>query len=352
MTENKEKIKNIIKNLEENKSKFFFFMPNIGTPNSTMYQIYWNATVLKEMGYECIILTESDTDYTKPFFVEQNLMDLPHQKVSNKVTISPEDFLIIPEIFTNVMETVKNFTCEKIVLLQSLDYALHSLTPGVQWTDFGISKVLTVSDELTKMVDDFFGKFYKIKKYDIGISDKFKIKNDIKKPIISFVTRNGNDITDVIKLFYLKYPHFNFITFQELNGLDRDTYSKKLNESFACIWIDNISSFGTVPLECMKSGTIPIGLIPRIEHEYIEDFTGIWVYDVFKLPDMIGALISKYLEDDISEDFYKKMEEVSTKYSEENSKNSIKKVYTEFINERIEYFKNVLKLEKEEDVAK
>lgn len=347
MSENIEKIEKIISNIENKQNKFFFFIPNIQTPNSTMYQIYWNATVLKEMGYETIILTESDSEYVKPYFVDSNLMNVKHITVSNKINIAPEDFLIIPEIFTNVMEQLKNFNCEKIVLLQSLDYALHALTPGMQWSDFGISKLLTVSEPLKNMVHDFFGEYYRIKKYDIGISDLFKDNNNLKKPIISFVTRNGNDITDVIKLFYLKYPHFRFVTFQELAGLDRETYSNKLKDSFACIWIDNISTFGTVPLECMKAGTIPIGVIPRIEHEYIDDFTGIWVYDLFKLPDMIGALLTKYLEDDISVEFYNKMREVSSKYSLENSKQSLMNAYQEFMNERIQYFKRALELEKE-----
>lgn len=348
MTENTEKLEKILFNIENKKSKFFFFIPNIQTPNSTMYQVYWNANVIKEMGYESIILTESDGEYIKPYFVDSELMNIKHTTVSNKITIGPEDFLIIPEIFTNVMEQLKNFTCEKIVLLQSLDYALHALTPGVQWSDFGITKVLTVSNAMINMVHDFFGEYYNIKKYDIGISDLFKSKNVLKKPIISFVSRNGNDITDVIKLFYLKYPQFRFVTFQELSGLDRDTYAKKLKDSFACIWVDNISTFGTAPLECMKAGTIPIGLTPRIEHEYIEDFTGIWVYDLFKLPDMIGTILTKYLEDDIPVEFYDKMEEVSSRYTEENSKNTINTVYNEFISERVNHFKKLLELEKEE----
>jgi hypothetical protein len=347
MNENLEKIEKIITSIENKGSKFFFFMPNIQTPNSTMYQIYWNATVVKDMGYECIILTESDTEYTKPYFVDADLMQMKHMTVSNRINISPEDFLIIPEIFTNVMEQLKNFNCEKIVLLQSLDYALHALTPGMQWSDFGISKILTVSDPLKNMVHDFFGEYYRIKKYDIGISDLFVDKSKLKKPIISFVSRNGNDITDIIKLFYLKYPHFRFVTFQELSGLDRDTYSKKLKDSFACVWVDNISTFGTVPLECMKAGTIPIGLIPRIDHEYIDDYNGIWAYDLFKLPDMIGSLLTTYLEDSIPQEFYSKMEETSSKYSLENSKNTLNQVYQEFLNERLEYFKKALELEKE-----
>lgn len=348
MNENIEKIEKIISTLEEKKSKFFFFIPNIQTPNSSMYQIYWNAKVVKEMGFDSIILTESGSDYVKPYFVDQELMNIKHVTVSDKISISPEDFLIIPEIFTNVMEQLKNFTCEKIVLLQSLDYSLHALTPGIQWSDFGITKVLTVSDSLRDMVKDYFGEYYNIKRYKVGISDLFKEDKQLKKPILSFMSRNGNDITDVIKLFYLKYPHFRFLTFQELSGLDRETYAKKIKESFACLWVDNISSFGTAPIECMKAGTIPIGLIPRIEHEYIKDFTGIWVYDLFKLPDMIASVLTKYMEDEIPEDFSTRMEEVSSEYSMDKSKESLISVYSEFVTERVNHFKKLLELENKE----
>ena len=43
--------------------------------------------------------------------------------------------------------------------------------------------------------------------------------------------------------------------------LSRKDFAEKLDKSFAAIWIDKISSFGTFPLECMKCKTIPIGII-------------------------------------------------------------------------------------------
>jgi hypothetical protein len=347
MNENIEKLEKIISNLENKKVKFFFFIPSIETPNSSMYQIYWNATIVREMGFESIILTEGD-DYKKPYFIDDHLMKMKHTKVSNKISIAPEDFLIIPEIFTNVMEQLKNFTCEKIVLLQSLDYALHSLTPGVQWSDFGITKVLTVSDSLKDMVHDYFGEYYNVKRYKIGIDNIFKSSGELKRPIVSFIARNGNDITDVIKLFYLKYPQYRFLTFQELSGLDRETYAKKLKDSFACLWIDNISTFGTVPLECMKANTLTIGLIPRIDHEYIKDYSGIWVYELFKLPDMIASILTKFLEDEIPNKFNEVMDDISSEYTMQASRESLINVYSEFINERLENFKKLLELEKQE----
>lgn len=337
MNDNIIKVEKILESLKGKKNRFYFFVPSMETPNSSINQIYWNANVLVEMGYNVTILTESD-EYKKPFYVDSKLTNIKHQKVSEKISISPEDFIIIPEIFTNIMEQLKNFACEKIVLLQSLDYSLHALTPGVQWSDFGITKVITVSDELKKMVHEYFGNYYDVHRYRIGIPDSFKHNGELKKPILSFISRNGNDITDIIKLFYLKYPQFRFLTFQELNGFDKETYTRKLKESFACLWVDNISSFGTVPLECMKANTLPIGLIPRISHEYVKDYTGAWVFDLFKLPDMIASVLSTYLQDEINSKFTKTMDSVSEQYNDENSKNDLIEIYNNLIEKRIEFF--------------
>jgi len=49
----------------------------------------------------------------------------------------------------------------------------------------------------------------------------------------------------------------------------RVDFAKRLQGNFAAVWIDRIASFGTFPLECMKSGVIPISLVPDIIPEYL-----------------------------------------------------------------------------------
>src|SRR6478736_4644778 len=52
--------------------------------------------------------------------------NIPHASIENQaLNISPADFIVIPEIFANIMEQVKGFPCKKIVLSQSYDYLLE-----------------------------------------------------------------------------------------------------------------------------------------------------------------------------------------------------------------------------------
>ena len=43
--------------------------------------------------------------------------------------VGVEDFLIIPEVYSNIMEQTKNLPCTRIGLLQSIDYMLNALIP-------------------------------------------------------------------------------------------------------------------------------------------------------------------------------------------------------------------------------
>ena len=44
--------------------------------------------------------------------------------------ISPEDFIVVPEVFGYVMEQIKNLPCGKIVLTQNYNHIVETLQPG------------------------------------------------------------------------------------------------------------------------------------------------------------------------------------------------------------------------------
>src|SRR5690242_14178245 len=106
---NLDKIKLSLDNLNSKKNKIMFFVPDVhGVPAASIYEIYFHATTLKNNGYTAIILTETNK-FEKPDFIESELLNLEHVSMeSNSLTVSPEDMLVIPEIFTNVMEQTKN----------------------------------------------------------------------------------------------------------------------------------------------------------------------------------------------------------------------------------------------------
>lgn len=359
--ENIEKVKTAINNLKNKKSTFLFFVAKTNNPSASIYEIYFHANVAKKMGYNVMMLTDAD-DYEKPYWIEDELLEVDHESMSStKLKVGPQDILVIPEIFSSAMEQTKNLPCMRIGLLQSIDYMVNALVPSTDWSNFDIKRVITTSDTLKNMVEDYYGKnTFDIKTYNVGIPSYFKNDEKPKRPVITVVGRNPNEISKVIKLFYSKYPQFGWVTFDSMitdtkppRSLTRKEYADRLRKNFASVWVDRISSFGTLPLEAMKSGNVVIGLIPDIIPEYLVEKTedeqydyvkncGVWTNNLYELPNLIGQTIIKFLDDTINDEVYDTMQKIAEPYTQENSEKQLSDIYQSFIDERIKVLEDII----------
>ena len=365
-TEKIEKIKLSLNNIVNKKSKFLFCVPESQSPSASVYEIYFHATVVKNMGYETLILVERG-DYVVPTWVEKELTNFKHVAMSDpKLMVGPEDIMVIPEVYSNVMEQTKNLPCQRIGFLQSVDYMMNSLIPGTDWKSFNINDIITTSETLKEWVETFqgVGKF-NIKTYNIGIPDYFERSEVPQKPVISVVGRNANEISKLVKLFFSRFPQYSWVTFDPMltkskppQQMRRVDFAKRLQGNFAAIWIDRISSFGTFPLECMKSGVIPICLKPDITPEYIiekttgetptvkiADGAGIWTDNFYELPIIVGDVLVKFLDDAINPDLYDAMEKIASKYSQENAEKQLAEIYQGYLDARVKLFETALPTE-------
>ena len=358
------KIETAIENLETKKSKFMFFVPESKNPAASIYEVYFQATVVKKMGFDVTMLVEKG-DYEPPTWIEKELVDHEHLPMADTdLTVSPDTVMVIPEVFSNIMEQTKNLPCMRVGLLQSLDYMYNSLIPGTDWTSFGIGDVITTSPILKELMGMLYNNKFNIKTYKIGIPDYFKRTDEPQKPVISIMGRNPNEISKLVKMFYSKYPNYNWVTFDPMltkskppQSMRRVDFANRLRGNFAAIWVDRISSFGTFPLECMKSGVIPIALRPDVIPEYMierdeegkgiktQENVGVWADNFYDLPVLIGDTITRFLDDSISEEMYDKMEKVASEYTEEISEKSIIETYSNLINERIALLRGALPVE-------
>lgn len=357
-----EKIKQSIDKLKNKKSKFLFCIPETQNPSALIYELYFHASVVKSIGYNVYVLVEKG-DYVIPNWVEKELTGHEHISMGDKdLSVGPEDIMIIPEIFTNVMEQTKNLPCLRIGLLQSIDYMLNSLIPGTDWSSFGIQNIITTSESLNELMERYYKNKFKIKTYDIGIPDYFERSDVPQKPVISIVGRNPNEISKLVKLFFTRFPQYSWITFDPMltnskppQSMRRVDFAKRLKGNFAAVWVDRISSFGTFPLECMKSGVIPICLKPDIMPEYIlnrdednkitdiKENIGVWTENYYDLPELIGEVIIKYLDDNIKPELYDEMELITSKYNQRDSETQLTEIYDNYVNERIGLFEKAIK---------
>jgi hypothetical protein len=325
---------------------FFFVMDSKGTPIGSVSNIYDHVKQLRELGYDAQILHEKN-DYVP---VNVNLGDdyenIPHVSIEKQqLKVNTQDFIVIPEIFANVMEQSSKLPSKRIVLLQSYDYIFEMLLPGKSWAEYGIKDVITTTKKQKEYVESLFNNTVKAEVVPVSIPKYFKPSDKPKKPIISIYTRDQRDLVKIYKSFYVKYPHLKWVSFRDMRGLSRENFAKSLSESCLAIWVDPVSSFGTFPIECMKSNVPVIGLVPHMVPEWMTDKNGLWVTDPLSIVDLTANYFQAWLEDGEPEELLQEMKNMENTYTYEEQKNVIKEVYGNIINNRITELKSSLPTE-------
>lgn len=305
------KLKDGIKKIDNKEIKIYFFAQDTkGNPKASIRFLYEMAYCLKSKGYNVFILHDKK-DYigVGGWLGEKYMKELPHIAVDgSKLEISPEDIIIIPEIFGGIMEQIVKVNCTKIVLSQAYDHIFETLQPGVTWASIGFNKCITTTEEQKNHIKEV------MKNVDVNviqpiISDNFIKKNNLPKPMIGVFTRDQRVGINIIKEFYIRYPHFRWVTFRDLRGLSETKFSNAMDDLMLSVWVDPTSSFGTFPLESMKKEIPVLGLVPSFVPKWMNENNGIWVENQLMIVNAIGEYVQNWLEDNISETVYNAMRE-------------------------------------------
>ena len=359
-------VQTVLKNLEaKNFNLYFFTLDTKGNPTAGIANIYEHVKVLNELGYNATILHEKN-DYKLVGdedgngvgdWLGEEYAKLPHTSIeSQTLNVSPADFIIIPEIFSNIMDQVKAFPCKKIVFSQSYDYLLELLPIGKRWnTDYGFNDVITTS---TKQANYLTSLFPSLNTHVIPVSipSYFKASEKPKMPIIALHTRNQGDAAKIAKSFYLQYPVYKWVTFKELRGLSRENFANELGKSCLAVWIDDTSGFGTFPLEAIECNTPVVGKMPNLIPEWMEykdeegntviKNNGVWTNTTLNIPELIATYMKVWLEDSVPADLTNGIKESQGQYTCEKQKETISTVYTKlFENRKVEMNQMITNLE-------
>jgi hypothetical protein len=339
---------------------YFFTLDTMGNPTAGIANIYEHVKVLNELGYTAHILHEKN-DYRLygnadgmgiADWLGEEYAKLPHMSIeSQQLNVGPQDFIIIPEVFSNVMDQVKQFPCKKIVMSQSYDYITELLPIGRRWTDYGFDTVITTSDKQAGYLRTLFPSI-NTHVVPVSIADYFTDSEKPKIPVVSIVAREQGDAAKIAKMFYLQNPLYKWITFKELRGIPKTKFAEELGKSCLAVWLDDRAGFGTFPLEAMQCNTPVIGKMPNMIPEWMEETdaegnsriknNGIWTNTHLNIPELIGTYMKVWLEDNLPQDLLDGMEETKNVYDTQRQRESIEAVYDTLVKNRITEFNNVL----------
>lgn len=367
-----QRIETEIGKLKDKSFKVLFYVPDAKS-NATGYisYIYQMALTLQQLGYNVKMLYQLDNEYTaeelKKLDLENQPIDdnrvfvgvteslgekyatLEHANIQNEeLEVSPSDFLIIPEVYSSVMNQTKKLSCKRIVLTQNYNYLTDFIQVGVSWANFGITDTITSCLNQAELVNSVF-PYVKTKVLTPYIPSYFYEGNEPKKLIVNIITKSQKDANKIIKPFYWKYPMYKWVSFRDLRSYPREMFADYLREGAITIWVDSDTQFGYAPLEAIKSGNIVIGKIPELIPEWMlsEDKTqlldnGIWFNDINSVHKIIADVIRTWINDDIPSEITDAMKETAKKYSFDEYKVNLDNLINSYINERVKEFEEVI----------
>lgn len=367
-----QRIETEIGKLKDKSFKVLFYVPDAKN-NATGYisYIYQMALTLQQLGYNVKMLYQLDNEYTAEELKKLNLENQPiddnrvfvgvteslgekyatleHANIQNEeLEVSPSDFLIIPEVYSSVMNQTKKLSCKRIVLTQNYNYLTDFIQVGVSWANFGITDTITSCLNQAELVNSVF-PYVKTKVLTPYIPSYFYKGNEPKKLIVNIITKSQKDANKIIKPFYWKYPMYKWVSFRDLRSYPREMFADYLREGAITIWVDSDTQFGYAPLEAIKSGNIVIGKIPELIPEWMlsEDKTqlldnGIWFNDINSVHKIIADVIRTWINDDIPSEITDAMKETAKKYSFDEYKVNLDNLINSYINERVKEFEEVI----------
>lgn len=344
-TDNFEKLERSINNMKEKLSRIYFMVQDTkGNVKASVRYIYQMAMTLKKNGYNAIILHEKP-DYfgVSSWMGEEYMTELDHRSIEGtSLEISPDDLIIIPEIYGFVMDQITKLPCGKIVLSQAFDHVFETLQPGQSWTQLGFYKCITTSNKQKELIEGVM-RNVSVDVVEPCISDNFKKNEFPPKTIINIHTRDPRDTANIIKTFYVKFPQYRWITFRDLRGLSEIEFADAMKDSFISIWIDQTSSFGTFPLESMKMGIPVLGLVPDITPSWMNEDNGLWVNNKTIIIDVLSDFIQNWLEDNLNPTLFEQMEKTMESISTiEKFENDTIALFSEIFEKRITSFEDQL----------
>lgn len=334
------KLQKSIENLSNKTARIYLFVQDTkGNPKANVRYMYQMGIALRNNGFNPIILHEKQEYIGVAEWLGEEYMTLPHRAVEGQnLEISPEDLIIIPEIFGFIMEQVKDLPCGKIVLCQAYDHMMETLQPGFGWANYGFLKCITTSE----FQKEYISSVMRNTSIDIlkpYISETFQKSEYPPKPIVAIHTRDQRKALNFIKTFYLKFPQYRWITFRDMRGLSEYEFAQYLKECFVSVWIDETSGFGTFPLESMKCGVPVIGKIPNLQPHWMNDNNGIWLMEENKMTDFTADFIQNWLEDNIKPELYEEMDKtVESLSSPEEFQNQINNLFSDYLQKRGQSF--------------
>ena len=155
---NIEKLQDALTRIDSSENVIYFLCYDTkGNARASVKHIYDMALYLKQAGMNSKILVEDSKYSGVSAWLGDEYNVLPVVSIKeDKVEMSIDDILVIPESYANVLQQLANVRCTKIMLVQQKEYMFDTLSIGSRFSEFGFDKVITTTEAAKKYILEYF----------------------------------------------------------------------------------------------------------------------------------------------------------------------------------------------------
>lgn len=328
---------------------YFCVIDTKGTPSSYVEYIYNLALNIKKLGFNVSMLHYEEDFVGVGGWLGEKYADLPHYNVNKKnVTVGPSDFIFIPEMYVSIMTKLKDIPAKKIVIIQDYKYLTEFLPIGQTFDSFKIHDAIVTSEQLGKKVNEFFPGLH-MHIITPVISEEFHKSDKPQKMTVNIVSKEQGNVNRIVKPFYWKYNQFQWVSFADCRNMTQSLFAQSLRDCAICVWIDDLTPYGTACLEALRSGTIVLAKVPDVIPEWARDKEGkltdhiLWFDDVDATPDLVAGVVGSWIKDKVPASVYEEQATFDYIGHPDTFYNEVASVFRDHIyNKRMEDFKETI----------
>lgn len=354
----------IISNLEKmgadirnkNFNVYFFVIDTKGNPSGLLKYLYTTAYSLQELGYKVtMIYSEKDGFVGVEDWLGEKYAKMKHADIDKEnVEIGKADFLFIPEIFADVMNSTKNLPCKRVMIAYNYTYVNEFMPVGLTPMNYGINEVITTTKVQEKILKSYFPEMatYVVPPF---VSPIFRKATEPQKLIVNIVAKNQSDVKMIVKPFYWQYPMYKFVSFRDLRGLNQEDFSEALRQAAITIVCDEKSNFMYSALEAMASHSLTLAMLPNTPAEWCyeneDEAVGlsdscVWFSNINYLPGLIASAVRSWTEDIVPKELYTLQEAKASEYGQERHLKAVNDVYVGMFERRAKEMDEVVEMMK------
>lgn len=336
MSERLKNLEDALGRLQKKEHKIVFLIPDTnGIARASIAIAYKHAMILHNQGVNVVMLHDKNDYMGVGAWLGEEYEKLPHSSIeSNTLEVSASDFLVIPEVYGNVVEKVEQLPCQKILFVQSIEYMLDTYQPGKTWLNYGVFETMTTSVEAKNFIEELMF-LDNVKVVPIGISDKFQPYKKLKKPVIAIHCKETRKTAKLLKMFYIKYPYMRWVTFRDMHGMTEDDFARNLSECIVAIWSDQNATFPLFVAEAVKCDVPVIAQMPQnLLFDWTTDEIATWAMNDSMIIELLGRFIKSWLEDNVPEEFTNLPQHLEGAFTVSEMEAEVGRIYGEYLEER------------------